>query len=124
MHGSPVSRWDNRSLWEHYDYHEFGIIGEPYFDVNFNKVLYLTDTGRRWDGIDFNVRDKVKSRFKCNLQTTNDIMDALSHNGLPHQVMLNIHPQRWHDRFTPWVKELIWQNTKNIGKRFLVRTKQ
>ena len=59
MHGSPLSKYDNRLLWEKYDYRDFGIIGEPYFDVDFNEVLYLTDTGRRWDGDSFSVRDKV-----------------------------------------------------------------
>ena len=50
MHGSPLSRYDNRTLWEKYDYREFGIRGEPYLDIDFREVLYLTDTGRRWDG--------------------------------------------------------------------------
>jgi len=59
MHGSPMSRWDSRLLWKYYDYHNFGIIVEPYFDIDFNEVLYLTDTGRRWDGVAFSVRDKV-----------------------------------------------------------------
>ena len=58
MHGSPMSRWDSRLLWKYYDYRDFGIIGEPYFDIDFNKVFYLTDTGRRWDGGIVNVRDK------------------------------------------------------------------
>ncbi|MBC8179926.1 hypothetical protein H8E88_02270 [candidate division KSB1 bacterium] len=56
MHGSPLSKYDNRKMWEEYDYRDFGLIGEPYFDVNFSEVLYLTDTGRRWDGFDFSVR--------------------------------------------------------------------
>jgi hypothetical protein len=60
MHGSPLSRWDSRILWKYYDYHDLGIIGEPYFDVDFNKVLYLTDTGRRWDGEIVSVRDRVQ----------------------------------------------------------------
>jgi hypothetical protein len=58
MHGSPMSRWDSRLLWKYYDYRDFGIIGEPYFDINFDEVMYLTDTGRRWDGDSFNIRDK------------------------------------------------------------------
>ena len=37
MHGSPMSKQDNRQLWEKYDYHDHGIIAEPYFDVE--KVL-------------------------------------------------------------------------------------
>jgi hypothetical protein len=60
MHGSPLSRWDNRLLWQYYDYHDFGIKGEPYFDLDFNEVLYLTDTGRRWDGDAVSVRDKAQ----------------------------------------------------------------
>ena len=50
MEGAPLSRYDNRDLWKKYNYRDFGITGEPYFDVDFNKVFYLTDTGRRWDG--------------------------------------------------------------------------
>jgi hypothetical protein len=42
-------------------YRDFGIIAEPYFDLNFDKVYYLTDTGRRWDG-KFSVRDKAVFR--------------------------------------------------------------
>ncbi len=59
MHGSPLSKYDNKLLWKYYNYRDFGIIGEPYFDVNFSKVLYLTDTGRRWNGEKVSVRDKV-----------------------------------------------------------------
>lgn len=59
MHGSPMSRWDSRLLWKYYDYHDFGIVGEPYFDINFSDMLYLTDTGRRWDGSIVSIRDKA-----------------------------------------------------------------
>lgn len=58
-HGSPMSKWDSRLLWKYYDYHDFEIIGDPYFDIDFNEVLYLTDTGRRWNGKSVSVRDKV-----------------------------------------------------------------
>jgi len=61
MHGSPTSRWDSRLLWKYYNYRDFGIIGEPYFDVDFDEVMYLTDTGRRWDGDFVSVRDKAQS---------------------------------------------------------------
>ncbi|HCY00264.1 MAG TPA: hypothetical protein DG754_09020, partial [Bacteroidales bacterium] len=49
MHGSPRSKYDNRDIWTKYNYKELGIIGEPYFDLNFDDFFYLTDTGRRWD---------------------------------------------------------------------------
>lgn len=59
MHGSPLSKHDNRALWEKYDYRDYGIIGEPYFNVDFREVMYLTDTGRRWDGNNVSLRDSV-----------------------------------------------------------------
>lgn len=61
MHGSPTSRWDSKLLWKYYDYRDFGITGEPYFDIDFEDVLYLTDTGRRWDGEAVSIRDKAQS---------------------------------------------------------------
>lgn len=63
MHGSPLSGIDNRLLWKYYDYHEDGIICEPYFDIDVSDVLYLTDTGRRWDGDRSNMRDRGFSRI-------------------------------------------------------------
>ena len=82
MHGSPRSRYDNRDLWKIYDYRDFDILGEPYFDVDFNEMFYLTDTGRRWDGWRVSVRDKVPQQetwIKQGLvfRSTHDIIAAL-----------------------------------------------
>ena len=37
------------------------LVGEPYYDLNYKDILYLTDTGRCWDGYKYSVRDKVLS---------------------------------------------------------------
>ncbi len=144
MHGSPLSKFDNRDLWKHYNYRDYGIIGEPYFDLDFEKVLYLTDTGRRWDGAKVNVRDKSmakemdlvvqpepgmskppgiktsKAEPGLRFRYTKDIIRAAENDQLPPQMMITIHPQRWTDKPFPWVKELVWQNLKNLVKRMLV----
>ncbi|HQH25704.1 MAG TPA: hypothetical protein PLL94_14270 [Bacteroidales bacterium] len=59
MHGSPSKTIDNRLLWKYYDYHDFEIVCEPYFDISHSDILYLTDTGRMWDGDRYNFRDKA-----------------------------------------------------------------
>lgn len=59
MHGSPAQRTDNRLVWKYFDYHECDIICEPYFDLDYSEMFYLTDTGRRWDGDRYNIRDKA-----------------------------------------------------------------
>jgi hypothetical protein len=51
-----------------------------------------------------------------------DIILAAERGLLPDKVMINTHPQRWDDKFGPWVKELVWQNVKNVVKYFYVRT--
>lgn len=118
MHGSPGSRFDNKDIWEKYDYKSLGIIGEPYFDIDFNEVAYLTDTGRRWNGNKVSIRDKVNSAFNFNFRTTYDIIRSIDQ--LPDKVMLTFHPQRWTDRPLPWLQEIIMQNTKNYIKRAFV----
>lgn len=130
MHGSPISKHDNREIWYKYDYKKLGLTAEPYFDTNFNEVFYLTDTGRSWDGHNFNIRDKViKSNpitndtfLNLKYHSTNDIIRSLEQKSFPEQAMLNFHPQRWHKEPISWIKELIWQNLKNQGKRMLVYT--
>jgi len=139
-------------------YTHYGILAEPYFDLNFNQIFYLTDTGRRWDGHRYNIRDKATAEnpisnhqfLKLKFHSTHDLINAINNfdnsptpntklseaksrelsdsghqtrNTFPPQTMLNFHPQRWNDAFVPWVKELVWQNVKNQGKRILLKVR-
>jgi hypothetical protein len=130
MHGSPRFKYDNKLLWDKYDYRELGIIGEPYLDIDFNEVFYLTDTGRRWDGYKVSIRDKItKYQKKWEEQglvfhTTQDIINTVEENKLPDQIMMTFHPQRWTNNPFLWSKELIVQNTKNLVKKFIVHSNQ
>ncbi len=131
MHGSPTSKHDSRDLWGKFDYKDLGLIGEPYFDIDFSKVLYLTDTGRRWDGSKVSVRDKVNPIMNQQLEekgfsihSTDDIIWAANLNALPDVIMFTIHPQRWHSRGALWLQEYVMQNAKNIAKRMLLGLNQ
>ncbi len=42
MHGSPLSKWDNRMIWEKYSFKDLGITAEPYFDIDYDEVFYIT----------------------------------------------------------------------------------
>lgn len=123
MHGSPRSKFDNKEIWKKYDYKSLDLIGEPYYDIDFNKVLYFTDTGRKWDGFKVSVRDKVKSNYDYSFHATDDIIAALEQTSLPNQLMFNFHPQRWHENPVKWAKELVIQNAKNVVKRIFFVSK-
>ena len=56
------------------------------------------------------------------LRKTWDIIEAAERGLLPDKIMLNTHPQRWTNNPLAWMKELVWQNVKNVVKRIIVRT--
>ncbi len=130
MHGSPRSPWDSRDIWKSHSYRDLGILGEPYFDIDFADVLYLTDTGRRWDGFKVSMRDRIpahQDRWCAQglvYHSTGDIIAALQASTIPQHLMLTTHPQRWADKPLPWLKELVLQNAKNVVKREILRFAQ
>ena len=91
MHGSPLTKWDNRDIWKKYNYKDLGIIAEPYFDVDYNKVLYITDTGRKWNNVSISIRDKVKTNYNYSFLSTFDLIQKIRKNQLPNQIIINHH---------------------------------
>ena len=126
MHGNPFALWSNRDLWEKYDLKDFRIIGEPYLSIDYNKVLYLTDTGRTWADRNIRVKDVVdtsgggaNSRFSGKIASTDDVIGLVKAEEVPQMCIL-AHPNRWCDDITGWTKELLFQNVKNVGKAGIV----
>lgn len=122
MHGNPFSKWVNKDLWTEYNFTDFGIIGEPYLSIDYKKVLYLTDTSRRWNS-KFSVKDVVGanvSQPKEKLKSTDDVIRLINGGDIERMCIL-AHPERWSDSFGAWLKELVWQNVKNVGKAILVK---
>ena len=120
MHGSPRSPFDNRAIWGKYDFKQLDLIGEPYFDLDFDKVFYATDTGRMWNGSKYSVRDKVNSNINFpTFNSTDEMIMSLREGDFPSVVMLNFHPQRWTHNMLFWSKEYISQKIKNLIKRTL-----
>ena len=126
MHGAPQSQFDGKELWKTCDYRTYGIIGEPYFDIDYSQVFYLTDTGRRWDGFHVSVRDKIPvyqdewCQKELVFHTTDNIIQAVNNGQLPEKVLITTHPQRWTDNSGAWVKEYVAQTIKNQVKRTLI----
>jgi hypothetical protein len=120
MHGSPMSKFDNRQLWETYNYKEFGIIAEPYFDLDFNQIFYITDASRSWNDESVTIRDKVSSDFKIDIHSSFDIIELIKSQSLPEKVMISTHPHNWANSLPEWIKIKIWQGIKNQIKKVLV----
>ena len=121
MHGSPLSKYDNRDLWKKYDYKNEEIIGEPYFDVDFNNILYITDASREWNNENINKRDKVNNKFKFTFNHTNDIILGLRKNILPDKIMINIHPEFWANNTVEWYRIFLYRKIRNTIKKIFLK---
>ena len=125
MHGSPMSRFDSKEMWQKYDYKKLGLIGEPQMDVDWGEMVYLTDTGRSWNGV--SRRDKVADRASewkekgWVYETTDDVIKAVRERRFPTCVMMTVHPQRWSDNIWEWALELVMQKVKNVVKWVLLK---
>ena len=133
MHGNPLKPWSNRDLWKKYNLKDFGLTGEPYLSIDYNKVFYLTDTGRTWADLKIRVKDTIdkpkgnseeksiknaKEDIRA-ISSTDDVISLIQSEKFS-QICLLVHPNRWCEDFGGWARELLFQNVKNIGKAGIV----
>ncbi|HTX89085.1 MAG TPA: hypothetical protein VMC08_08855 [Bacteroidales bacterium] len=121
MDGHVLSRWNNLDLWKKYNYHDFGIAAEPYLDFNFSEFLYITDTGRKWNAVQYSLYDKVNSGFHYRNKTTPMLIRDLENDSVPDRLMITLHPQRWHNHAGMWMQEAVFQRMKNIVKYVIIK---
>jgi len=122
-HGSPLSKWDPKLLWNKYNYKDYGIICDTENDIEFNHVFYISDNGMGWNKTSTSVRDKVESRFNFPIKNTNHLIELIKNNTLPDKVMLNAHPDTFFDFGLRWFINYVLIQSKNIVKWFIVKLK-
>jgi hypothetical protein len=111
----------NANIWKKYDFKDFGIIGEAYISIDFDKILYLSDTALSWNN-KYRMKDitgSISSNFcDINIKNTNEIIDIIQSKKVNHIYIL-VHPDQWRDRFIDWLKWSILKNIRNMGKMIL-----
>jgi len=119
MHGSPLSKYDNRDLWKRYDFKQFGIVGEAYLSINHPEIYYLTDTGRNWSN-KYNIRDRfIWKSINC-VKNTDDLITWLSQmNSSVNRLYMTVHPERWASNEFEWCLYYLRDLSFNIGKVLL-----
>jgi hypothetical protein len=116
MHGSPLSRYDNRDLWNVYDFRKFGVVGEAYLSMT--GLSYLTDTGRNWGGR-HSLRDMMPGAKSIPVETTDDLARWIESAGA-EDLYMTVHPERWAASDGEWAAGYIKDLVVNAGKIVLV----
>lgn len=122
MHGSPLSKYDNRDLWKHEDFGRFGIDGEAYLSVK--DVSYFSDTGRSWNS-KANIRDFLYGNVKSsiNVSTTDELIRFTKQREIEAFYILT-HPERWASNIFDWGHSYLKDCIFNLGKKALKRVRQ
>jgi len=113
-HGSPIARVNNQSIWSKSYALAYDLTDISNLEI-YKKYFYLTDTGRSWNSIAFNLRDRAYHKLNGYVSdgTTSSIIDGLKKGLFPEQIIINVHPQRWNRKLGPWLGELVMQSVKN-----------
>lgn len=119
MHGSPLSKYDNRDLWKHYDFKNFGIIGEAYLSID-KQVNYFSDTGRSWNWKN-KMRDFIIAKKESIVvNTTDELIELLVKDGGIDKIHILVHPHRWALNNIEWGLNYMTDLAFNVGKKVLV----
>ena len=122
MHGSPVSPWNNKDLWKKYDYKNFGIKADLFYDFDYDDVFYITDNGFGWNKFNTSVRDKVKTSYYIRIKNTQHLIELINNGKFPPKVLLNAHPDTFFEPGIRWFFNYLFIKTKNPFKRFIIKT--
>ena len=116
MHGSPLSKYDNRDLWKRYDFRDFGIVGEAYLSIK--NANYFSDTGRSWNWKN-KMRDFIPDKKEEILVNTTDDLIKLINSKKIERLYILAHPERWALNDGEWVFGCVKDFVFNIGKKVL-----
>ncbi len=116
MHGSTLSRWDNKKLWKYYNFKDFGIIGEGYLSIDFTKIVYISDSGGNWSSGNYIKRDFPCSptAININIKKTDELINLIAQEKYPNLYILS-HPDRWNEGMA-WYTEYISKHIRNLIK--------
>jgi hypothetical protein len=121
MHGNPLTKWLNRDLWDHFNFHEAGIKGEAYLSVK--NVYYLSDTGRIWD-MSRKMKDMLPYALPVDkaqgtrIISTDDVINVVKTKEFP-RFYLTIHPERWSYNIATWILDQTRDTGMNAAKQIL-----
>ena len=103
MHGNPLSKYINKDIWKKYDFSIFGVLGEAYISIDFSKVKYFTDTGRKWNSKQFSVKDKISEEL-IEIKNTDQLINLFKMNSR-ERIYILTHPSKWNDSLLgTWTK--------------------
>lgn len=118
MHGSPLARENNMTIWEHLDYQEYQVV-DAILSFDYSEYAFFTDTGRTFGLSTANLRDYLGgAKAVANVRSSDDLSSFIEHHHFKH-IQINVHPERWNNSFGMWMRQWAFDTAANSAKRML-----
>ncbi len=114
-HGSPLSAHSNMNAAGRLELERLGLRGDAGAHLDFQRVLYITDTGGAF-GSPHNRRDRVVGRNWSGPTSPGELAARLDPAREP-LVLLSTHPERWPVSAAGLVQARLTDLTANLAKR-------
>ena len=92
----PLTEYDNKKIWENCKLAKFNLLGDPYFSMDYNQMLFLSDSGRTWLVDTNKVNDRTSSTLSPidKVEHTTDLIDLIN-DGRYERICILTHPESW-----------------------------
>ncbi len=108
----------NLDIWNKYNFSQFGILGEAYLSMDFDKLDYISDSGGSWSDkykIKDNAINKSNKSNKLEIKNTDDIINIIK-NEQNDRLYLLIHSNHWAKNFPDWLRKKTIKSIRNTIK--------
>ena len=119
MHGAPLSKYNNEDLLVGINLKLFKLSADATLSFRNTDLVYLTDTGGKWNSSDKNnLRDYVGKSDKNFISPTNKYF-ATWVNKLKKPIIISTHPERWANNNLDFILAEIRDRVANFIKKLL-----
>jgi hypothetical protein len=122
MHGSPLAKQNNMTIWEHHDFTRYGV-NDAILSFDYTGYVFFTDSGRTFGASSANLRDYLGAASSVpDVRTSADVAAYLAKRPVEH-VQLSTHPERWNPFGVAWMRQLALDTAANSVKRVIKRVR-
>lgn len=118
MHGSPLSRENNMTIWRHANFSDFNVI-DAILSFDYKDFVFFTDSGRTFGQSGANLRDYLGEAGSAPEVHSSDDLKAFLVRRSRELIQINVHPERWNNSRVAWTRQLAWDKAANTAKRAL-----
>ncbi|MBK8458560.1 MAG: hypothetical protein IPL47_16740 [Phyllobacteriaceae bacterium] len=118
MHGSPLARENNMTIWEHFAFADHGV-NDAILSFDYRGYVFFTDSGRTFGVSGANLRDYLGDAEVIESVRSSDDLAAWLSRRPREQIQINVHPERWNPPGMSWFRQWGTDMAANAAKRAL-----